>query len=510
MDVPGTASVPSADFTLADFTTKAAHWWPNRGAFVEEGEETTYRQLHDRVNRLTAVLRDAGVTAGSRVGMLAANSKAYFEIFFACARLGAVMVPINIRLSPREVAYQIDNADMSHVVLERDLEELADNSRLTSLTHWWLGETYEDAIAAATPDEARVVLPAEAPVSQMYTSGTTGFAKGCVHSQGGWRASALNLAVGLRLDRRPVVLANVPYFHAWGFGFALSHLVTGGTVVVGRQASPAEYWELIDRHQVTSAILPSGAPTQLHPRDHLTVLVGQAGGFRSLLKALLDVVFPKAEYYGIYGMTELTNIALISRLSDELDHPGNLGEPLPGIDAQAHDEAGLPVRPGEVGELVIRGAQVCLGYYKNPEATADLFRDGWLHTGDLVRVGETGSLHFFDRAKDMIKSGGENVYSAEVERVLLECPGVVDVAVFGVADRRWGEAVKALVAFGPGVEADLRAVDDYCLKNLAAYKRPRWYEVVPQIPRSTTGKVVKVRLREQHDPSTSIRLEERT
>jgi acyl-CoA synthetase (AMP-forming)/AMP-acid ligase II len=510
MDSPTTTGAVSADFTLADFTAKAARWWPDRSAFIEGGEATTYRQFHDRVNRLVTALRSAGVAADSRIGVLAANSKAYFEVFFACARIGAVMVPINIRLSPREVSHQLADADISHVVLGRDLAELADGSRLTSLAHWWLGETYEEAIATSAPDTERAAFPPETPVSQIYTSGTTGFAKGCVHSQGGWRASAANLAIGLRIDRRAVVLASAPFFHAWGFGFALSHLVMGGTVVVPERSTPAEHWELIDRHRVTSATVPSAAPTQVHPREHLTVLVGQAGAFRNTFTMLLDAIFPKAEYYGIYGMTELTNIALVSRLSDELEHPGGLGEPLPGIDAQARDETGCPVRPGDIGELVIRGAQVCLGYYKNPAATAELFRDGWLHTGDQVRVGEEGTLHFFDRAKDMIKSGGENVYSAEVERVLLECPGVVDAAVFGVADRRWGEAVKALVVFGPGVDPDLTAVDEYCLKNLAGYKRPRWYEIVPQIPRSVTGKVVKARLREQHNPVSSIRLEERS
>ena len=187
-----------------------------------------------------------------------------------------------------------------------------------------------------------------------------------------------------------------------------------------------------------------------------------------------------------------------------------MGEPLPGVQVEVHDERGKPVGPGQIGELVIRAPQVCLGYYNDPEATAELFRDGWLRTGDLVLADDRGSIHFEDRAKDMIKTGGENVYSAEVERVLLDHPAVAAAAVFGVPDKRWGEAVKAVVAPAPGAEIDLVELDLFCIENIAAYKRPRWYEVIAQLPRNATGKIPKAELRRQHDPATSIRLEERS
>ena len=500
----------SADFTLADFPEKAARWWGDRVAFAASGTEMTYGAFHDRVRRLASVLSAAGVKEGTRIGLLAGNDQAYYDLFFAGAVLGAVLLPFNVRLSPREIAYQRDNADVSYTVVSPELWDLAEKSGLTAVTHWRLGGTYDTAIAEANPYTRREAFPPDTPVSQMYTSGTTGFPKGCVHSQGGWRTSALNLALGMRLDRRAVALVQAPLFHAWGFGFVLSHLYMGATAVFPPGASENDYWETIDRYQVTSVSLPPSTPGDGLPREQVTVVYGLAGGLRDSWRRLIDASFPNAECYGIYGMTELTNIAIMSRSWEEAENPGSMGEPLPGVQVQVHDEWGNPVGAGQIGELVIRGPQVCLGYYKNPEATAELFRDGWLRTGDLVLVDDRGSIHFEDRAKDMIKTGGENVYSAEVERVLLDHPAVAEAAVFGVPDKRWGEAVKAVVTPVPGADIDLAELDLFCIDNIAAYKRPRWYEVMAELPRNATGKVPKAELRRMHDPATSIRLEERS
>ena len=500
----------SADFTLADFPEKAARWWGDRVAFAGSGTEVTYDAFHDRVRRLAAVLREAGAREGTRVGLLSGNDPACYEVFFACAVLGAVVVPFNVRLSPREIAFQRENADVGYAVVSPALSGLAEGAGLTAVTHWRLGGSYEVAIAGAGPHPGRTAFAPGTPVSQMYTSGTTGFPKGCVHSQGGWRASALNLALGMRLDRRAVALVQAPLFHAFGFGLILSHLYLGGTAVFPPGTGEDDYWQAIDRYQVTSAAMPRSAPGDGLPREQVTVVYGQAGALRKSWAQARDAFFPNAERYGVYGMTELTNIAIVSRSGEEAESPGSMGEPLPGVQAEVHDEGGRPVGPGQVGELVIRGPQACLGYYKDPEATAGLFRDGWLRTGDLVLVDDRGAIHFEDRAKDMIKTGGENVYSAEVERVLIEHPAVADAAVFGVPDKRWGQAVKAVVAPMPGADIDLAELDLFCLDSIAAYKRPRWYEVVAEIPRNATGKVPKAELRRTHDPALSIRLEERS
>jgi len=268
----------SADFTLADLPGKAADDWGDRVAFAGAGPEMTYGTFHDRVRRLAAVLSQAGVAEGTRVGLLSANEAVYFELFFACALLGAVMVPFNVRLAPREIAHQRENAEVGHAVLSPALADLAMSSGLTTVTHWWLGGTYDAAIAVAAPDPRRGAWPPGTPVTQMYTSGTTGFPKGCVHSQEGWRASALNLALGLRLDRRAAVLAQAPLFHAWGLGVVLSHLYMGGTVVF--LPGPGDFWEAVDRYQVTTLTVPRTAPADGRPREQVTVVTGLAGGFR--------------------------------------------------------------------------------------------------------------------------------------------------------------------------------------------------------------------------------------
>ena len=501
---------PSADFTLADFPAKAAGTWGGKIAFAEAGTEVSYGEFNDRVGRLAAVLRQAGVQPEARVGLLAANTRATFELFFACAALGATMVPFNTRLSPGEIAYQREHADVGHTVLSPGLSGLAGQAGLTAGTHWWLGGSYDAAVAAASPVTRRVAWPPSTPVSQMYTSGTTGFPKGCVHSQGGWRASALNLALGLRLDRRAVALVQAPLFHAMGFGFVLSHLYMGATAVFPPGDSGDDYWDTVDRYRVTSLSLPRHAPRDRRPREQVTVVYGLGGGFQASFGQAMAAFFPNGEYYGLYGMTELTNITIVSRSWEETENPGSMGEPLPGVQIQVHDEAGNPVPPGQVGELVLRTPQVCLGYYKNPAATAELFRGGWLRTGDLVRQDERGALHFEDRAKDMIKTGGENVYSAEVERVLLGHPAVADAAVYGVPDERWGQAVKATVVLMPGRDVSLAELDRFCLEHIAAYKRPRWYDIAAGLPRNMLGKVVKAQLRQGHDPATSTRLGERS
>jgi len=499
----------TADFTLGDFIEKAARLWGDRAALVHRNSTVTFEGFRDRVLRLQTVLESSGVGQDSRIALLSDNSPAYFELFFACAGIGATLVPLNIRLSWREVAYQVDNADISHCVLNRAFAELAERSGLTNLAHWWLDGSYEEAIASTEPMRGRRFFPPQTAVSQMYTSGTTGFAKGCIHTQGGWRMSMMNLSLGMRIDRKAVALVQAPLFHAWGLGYSLSHLYMGSTLVFPNSNSPADYWEAIDNFDVTSASVPPTPPPTPEPRPNVTILTSQAGGLRRSARTLRDEYFPNAEIYGVYGMTELTNIAIMSRAWEEVENPGTMGEPFAGVQFEVHDPEGNPVGRGDIGQLVIRTSQACAGYYKDPEATADLFKGGWLHTGDLVLVDERGDIHFQDRAKDMIKTGGENVYSAEVERVLLDHPGVADAAVFGVPDERWGEAVKAVVIFR-SQDVTIEQLDAFCLEHIAAYKRPRWYEVAETLPRNGTGKVVKTKLRELHDPRTSIRLGERS
>ena len=500
----------TADFLLADLPAKGARHWPGQAAFIQDGRVTTYAEFDDRVGRVAALLAAGDAGNGSRVGIVASNCAAFYELFFACARIGAVMVPINFRLSPREVEYQVADAGMTHAFIAPGYAELAERSGLSKLTTWELGAAYEAALARTGAAAARLAVNGQTPLVQMYTSGTTGFAKGCLHSHAGWLASAVNLALGQRLAPRSVVYATPPLFHAFGFGLGLSHLVMGGTLVIADFGTNESYWAAVDQYQVNTAAFPRGLPPDQQDRPYLRTVFGQSGGLRPEMGQYLQHVLPRADYCGVYGQTEATNIVLVSNTAEETAHPGTLGQPLPGVDAMIIRPDGSRTEPGETGELVLRGAQLSLGYWNNPQATADLFAGGWLHTGDLARADAEGLVYFVDRAKDMIKSGGENVYSAEVERVLLAHPGVADATVVGVPDPRWTEAVKAVVVLRDGAQVSAADIDAFCLENIAAYKRPRWYEFTDRLPRNALGKVLKPSLRAGHDPAVSTRIEERT
>ena len=497
-------------FALVDLPAKGARVWPERAALAWGGDSNTltFAELEDRVARLVTVLAAAGVRTGTRIGLLAPNCPQQFELFFACAHLGAVLVPLNVRLAPREIAYQIGDAEMTHAVIHPDLDVLASASGLAALEGWRLGDAYDAAIFSAARSDDHPQRNDSAALMQMYTSGTTGQAKGCVQSAGAWLQSALNFGFGLRLPRHASLLSGAPYFHAFGFGIALAHLVVGGTVPVLRTFQGNEFWSEFDRYQPHSIVPTRSLPADGLPRPCVQVVIGQAGQYRPSSGQFIHEFFPNGEYFGVYGLTEATNIVMLSTEQEEIDHPGTLGQPLPGIDVMVANESGIPTRAGEVGELLLRGGQMCSGYWANPTATEDLFVGGWLHTGDLARRDADGTISFEDRSKDMIKSGGENVYSAEVERVLVASDLVVEAAVLGVPDPRWTEVVKAVVVLRePSVES-IAALDEHCRATIAAYKRPRLYELVEQLPRNHSNKVLKAELRADHDLEKCIRIEE--
>jgi acyl-CoA synthetase (AMP-forming)/AMP-acid ligase II len=479
---------------LGDLAHRGAALRPDRTAFAWGGRRRTYRELHGRVLRWSGLLAAGGVRRGDRVALLTVNVPEAVEAAFGASLIGAVVVPLNVRLSPDEIRYQAGDAAARHAVVHPALESLARESGLLGLTHWTIGPDLDRALDGAPPHDLPRPDPG-APVVQLYTSGTTGRPKGCLLTNRGWVAAAANAVQAFGLTAADRLLGALPLFHVAGYGAALGQLAAGGTVVLPSGASPRALWPLIAGHGVTVAVFPTGTGRALrHPQaapETLRLVFGMAATERpGTLEKLRDLGIG---YRGVYGSTEAGNFVTVSTLEDELAHPGTIGRPLPAFDVAVD---------GAPGELLLRGASVMAGYAGRPVPR----HDDWLRTGDLVRVGAGGRLFFVDRAKDMVKSGGENVYCAEVERVLAEHPGVRDAAVIGVPDRRWGEAVKALVVVRDGTSpADL---DAHCRARLGAFKRPRWYEVVGAIPRNHSGKVLKRELRAAHDPGTAVRLPE--
>jgi acyl-CoA synthetase (AMP-forming)/AMP-acid ligase II len=500
--------VVAAGMLLGDLAHRGSALWPDRTAFIWGGRRRTYGELAERVARLRELLVSGGLRGGDRIALLTVNVPEAIEVAMAASGLGAAVVPLNVRLSATEIAFQVEDSGAACAVVHPDLEELARHGGLLDLPHWMIGPELDARLDAVGTDRrtADVVRPDDdAPVMQLYTSGTTGRPKGCLLTNRGWVVAAANAvqAFGLTGDDR--LLGVLPLFHVAGYGAVLGHLAVGGTVVLPTRAETAEPWPLIAEHSLTVAIFPGGTGRALRHPDaaprSLRLVYGMAGTERP--RSLEALRAAGCDYRGVYGSTEAGNFVAVSTIDDELARPGTVGRPLPAFDIELTEAT----EPGEAGELLIRGASLMAGYAGLPEATAQTLAGGWLHTGDLLRLDQDGYLYFVDRAKDMIKTGGENVYSAEVERVLAAHPRVADVAVIGVPDHRWGQAVKAVVVANGQVDA--AELDAHCLRSLGAFKRPRWYELVDAIPRNHSGKILKTALRDAHDPATATCLQER-
>jgi acyl-CoA synthetase (AMP-forming)/AMP-acid ligase II len=499
---------------LGDLAHRGATLFGDRPAFRARGETRSFGDVAARVDRLTSLLAGAGVGAGTRIATLSGNDPEIVEAVLAASRLGAVVVPLNVRLLAAELAFQIEDSGTSHALVHPLLEPLARAAGLLERTSWTIGPELDAALEGARAVAVPRASP-EAAVVQLYTSGTTGRPKGCLLSQAGWLASNANLAHGLGISTDDRLLAGMPLFHVAGLGLVLTHFTLGALSVMPGAMDPATVWGAVRTDRATTIPAPGvGALLADASREGVDAscvrtVLGAAGSEPAALELLAESL-PGATWRGIYGSTEAGNVVTLSTHAEEIERPGTLGRPLFGFDVAVRDEASDEVAPGAVGELCLRGPSTMVGYAGLAGETATALRDGWLHTGDLVRLDDDGYLFFVDRSKDMIKTGGENVYSVEVEQVLLAHPAVVDVAVVGVPDRRWGEAVKAVVVPAPGATFDPAGLDAWCLDRIGAYKRPRWYEPAESIPRSPLGKVLKADLRAAHDPTRARRLPERS
>jgi acyl-CoA synthetase (AMP-forming)/AMP-acid ligase II len=504
----------STELVVADLVARQARRGPDHIAIRDAESAVTYRDLGRHVEGLAAGFTHSGVGAGDRIALLAVNSTQYLQVLLACSRIGATVVPVNVRLIATEVRFQVEDANCRFAVVDPALARLATDAGLFDRTVWQTG-TELNELADRHTGAATVARPdAGAPLTQLYTSGTTGRPKGCLLSQSAWLATVSNQIMGFGFRDGDVVTIANPLFHVSGIGQALTAFAVGGTIVLPASPSADDIWTSCRDQGVTVAAFPSGLATALgHPAaaesgTGLRMILGGAGMEKGDTLRLLSTMLPAVEFAGIYGSTEAGGYATRSTLEDEISRPGTVGRPLPLTDAVVLDDNGLQVADGTVGELALRGTSTMSGYWNLPTETASATRDGWLRTGDLMRADEEGYLYFVGRSKEMVKPGGENVYTIEVEQTLVTHPLVSEVAVIGVPDERWGEAVKAVVVADGSVEP--HELDAWCLERLAPYKRPRWYEFRENaLPRTAVGKVSKAELRASHDPKTSIRLDER-
>ncbi|MFF0818184.1 long-chain fatty acid--CoA ligase [Rhodococcus sp. NPDC003318] len=510
----------AVDVNPAAAVQRNAGWNGDAVALRYPGVDLTYADLEDRIARLAAVLADGGVRPGDRVAYVGLNSPAFLTTLLATLRIGAVFVPVNFRLAGPELRTVLDRSGSVALVGEAGHRSTVDAVRdavavtrfllvdddpavpLTGTTDGW--EPWSGVLASAQPTDQVAAGRFDDPAILMFTSGTTGTPKGVVLTHGNLWWNSVNVDSRLDARRGDVTYASAPLFHVGALNsFVLRTIVRGGTVVLRRTFDPAEFLADLVEHQVNSMFVVPAMLTAL--RRVPGVFDADLSHLRSVVVAGAPVppsLIREFSEHGIWlqqawGLTETAPFATHLPAERTLDKLGSAGIPMPHTQIRVVDTVSKkPVEPGASGEIVVRGPNVTPGYWENPEATAAAFdEEGWFHSGDIGYLDEDGYLFIVDRLKDMVISGGENVYPAEVERVLAHMPGVSDVAVVGVPDAKWGEAVVAVVSLDRTSSITLDDVRDFAANELARYKLPQRLEIVDRVPRNASGKLEKQTIR---------------
>lgn len=491
------------------------------------GRQLSYRQLGERVARLAAGLRAHGVQAGDRVALLAQNSDRYLEYLLAVWWLGAVVNPVNTRWSTQEIAYSLNDCDSRALMVDDAFLAQAAELRTLApcvqvLVHTGEQATpegslgWEDLIARHEPmSDTRTGGDALAAI--LYTGGTTGHPKGVMVSHDNlWAAAVARMGQSL-FAADSVALLLTPFFHVAGLGRLIIQVVVGATSVILPRFDAEAVLRVIQEENIDEmGVVPSMLQMLLdHPEFgayRLGSLKRIGYGASPITLALLEramEVLPGVEFSQSYGMTETAAVVTVSGPENhsawgrDKGLARSAGRAGYSSEVRILDENGREVAPGVVGEIVIRGPSIMQGYWNKPAETAQALRDGWLHTGDGGYIDEEGYLFIVDRIKDMIITGGENVYSAEVEAVLARHPAIRECAVIGLPDEQWGEAVHAVIVLHPGQDLDLAALREYCRASLAGYKCPKSMEIRDKLPLSAAGKVLKQVLRKEGGRETT-------
>ncbi len=479
---------------------------PGHPAVVFEGAPLSYAELDRRVTRRAGWLADRGVAVGDRVAFCGLNRVEQLEVLAACARLGAVLLPLNNRLTAGELGFQLADAEPAVALVTDgfgDVVTRAAGDRLPIVD-------LDDEPVAGEPVDGRpgagpaAVGPGDRPTLMVYTSGTTGRPKGAVHTTGSLLHTVLNGVAHQDLSADDTVLTMLPLFHVGGLNIqTLPALYVGATVVLQRRFDPGRTLALIERHRPTQTLLVPAVMTALlgHPDldgTDLSSLRGINSGSSvvpdHLIRGFLDRGIPVGQ---VYGSTETGPTAVVLRYDDGAANVGSCGRPALHTELRLVDGEGIDVADGQAGELLVRGPHLFDHYHGRPDDTAAAFVDGWYRTGDVARRDQGGWLYIEDRLGDVLISGGENVYPAEVENTLTEHPGIDAVAVVGRPDPRWGEVPVAVIEAADGTGPDVDELRAWCRDRLARFKQPREVVVVDELPRTALGKVTKHVLRAQ-------------
>ena len=488
---------------------RAARIRPQGVAFLIGDETRTYAELDDRASRVAGALRDLGVGRGDRVALFLSNQPAFVEAFFAVCRLGAVVVPVNFRLVAAELACILRDSGSRVLIADGTAGETVTTARTPDLTVVLTGDTRLPVClpyAALTGDPVTDVdVPESEPLCILYTSGTTGEPKGAVLTHHNLVMQTVARIIAQRMgDAEEVWLSGFQLHHIGGLSSLLVSLMLRGRFISLRPGTTAEeIAEILVRERVTTCSL---TPTHwadvcrlpdVAERD--VALRRISWGSMTSTPGLLDrmgEVFGDIEIYNLFGQTETASVTCTLSGAQARANCGSVGRPILNVELRIVDDEMNDVPRGEVGEIVYRSPMVMREYWNKPEATAEAFTGGWFHSGDLARRDHDGLIWIVDRKKDMIVSGGENIYCAEVEAAVSEHPGVAEVAVVGVPHERWGETPCAvIVPADPARPPRLDEVVAHCATRLASYKKPTAVRVISALPRNANGKVQKFRLR---------------
>jgi len=508
---------------LGTYLTRSALWFADRIAIVHEEYRFNFRQLNERVNRLANAFLGLGLQKGDRVALLSANRHQLVEADFACYKAGFVRVPLNARLSMPELIHMLNNSESNALILGPEFIEGIERARaqIPTVGHTIaLSQTlpsmldYETFIHVASPDEPKAEVGLDDLCSLNYTSGTTGQLKAVMmsHRNRICQARKFLLVPDVNIQKESVMGHVGPITHASG-GMILPFIIRGACNLILRTFEIKLLLETIAREKVTHLFT---VPTMLNflmaypdlKKYDLSsiqmIMYGASPMPVERIKQALEIFGPVL-IQG-YGQTETTSGFTFLSKDDHLfagdpkkmRRLASAGLPSPECEVRVVNEKGEDVKPGEVGEIIERGDDAMLGYWKDPELTAETLRDGWVYTRDMATIDEDGYIYIVDRKSDMIISGGFNIYPSEVENALHVHPAVFEAAVIAVPDEQWGESVKAVVVLREGMKATEEEIIEHCKKHLASYKKPKSVDFVPELPKNPYGKVLRRKLREKY------------
>jgi fatty-acyl-CoA synthase len=508
--------------TLGDLLRRSAARTPDKLAVVADGRRQTYAQFDASVNRTANALTARGVAKGDRLVLLSHNSWAYAVLHFATARLGVILVPVNFMLTAEEVAFIVGHSGATGFVTEDALSPVAEEALARAGVapggvRGWIdlaGRPAPDgwelvSTWAEHPDDTEPDVPVadDDPLELMYTSGTESRPKGVMLSSRSLIPQYVSCVVDGGMTADDVEVHSLPLYHcAQLHCFLTPDVYLGATSIILPAPDPAALLRTIETERVTKLFCPPTVWISLlrSPEFDRTDLSSLRKGYYGASPMPVEVLrelqkrLPDVRLWNFYGQTEMSPLATLLPPEEQLDRPGSAGRAALNVETRLVDDDDRPVPPGAVGEIVHRSPQAALGYWRDEDKTAEAFRNGWFHSGDLGVMTEDGYLAVVDRKKDMIKSGGENVASREVEEVIYLLDGVAEAAVFGIAHPYWVEAVTAVVVAKAGAALTAEAIIAHCREHLAGYKAPKYVVLADSLPKNPSGKILKRELRTAH------------